>query len=107
MLAMQAGATHPPSAMQQLRAGSVAGGRAIRGRLIRPAAAGLLKCASSRPFFWEQALNRKAMRRRLATPASLREAAAGRALPTPKDFASRKHFPHTGGQAVQNALHAF
>jgi hypothetical protein len=28
-------------------------------------------------------------------------------LPTPKDFASKKHFPHTGGQAVQNAMDTF
>ena len=42
----------------------------------------------------EKAVDRKAMRRRLA-------------LPTPKPFASRKPFPHTGGQAVQDAVDAF
>ena len=63
------------------------------------ACANLLRCISSRSrgtfgvrarrgesLFGEQALGRKAMRRRLALP---------------------KHFPHTGGQAVRNAMNTF
>src|SRR5882724_13413315 len=49
--------------------------------------------ASPRRFLREKAVDRKAMRRRLA-------------LPTPKAFA-RPHLPHTGGQAVQDAMDAF
>ncbi len=46
----------------------------------------LSACASSRRRLGSRPLGRKAMRRRLALP---------------------KHFPHTGGQAVRNAIDAF
>jgi hypothetical protein len=64
--------------------------------VFRPAVAGLFEwvLAAASHFLGSSLLGRKAMRRR-------------RALQTPKDFASRKQFPHTGRQAVQNAINEF